>query len=250
MCCSAFCIQLPDASAWSVGSQVLGNKCLKGTASTTPHSDGRTVLNDHAGCVKSFRASVRYLTAAGMSSKPRLLAANFVSLHSRQLVLGWQMKGLQSSAALERHLAMRACHACDATKLRLGETHDKLQQQTQQVRGLCKGWTSLVRLSDSRQAGLEAISWCRDGRLAANRAATAATTNATATATCRAFHQTCASAMVHALCVNSCAHHFGIKRHMQCMAALQLIQQWEAWRGASAGQSSSSHKAARRHRMR
>ena len=49
------------------------------------------------------------------------------------------------------------------------------------------GWTSLVRLSDSSQAGLEAISWCRDGRLLANRAATSADTNAAATATCRAL---------------------------------------------------------------
>ena len=76
---------------------VLGEMCSKARRGIYKTSlNRRTVFTDHVGCVKSFRASVRYLTAAGMSSKPRLLAANFVSLYSRQSLLSWQLKGLKA----------------------------------------------------------------------------------------------------------------------------------------------------------
>lgn len=44
----------------------------------------RRALKDQLGCVRSLRASVRYFTAAGMSSKPRLLTANLVNLREDQ----------------------------------------------------------------------------------------------------------------------------------------------------------------------
>jgi len=57
-------------------------------------------MQNQVGWVRSLRASVRYFTAAGMSSKPRLLTANFVNL---QIMTISQIPAQQNALGISLH---------------------------------------------------------------------------------------------------------------------------------------------------
>ena len=76
----------------------------------------RRALKDQLGCVRSLRASVRYFTAAGMSSKPRLLTANLVNLQTRSALSSTTLfvcpiLGSEANSPLHKPLMERAHHA-------------------------------------------------------------------------------------------------------------------------------------------
>lgn len=115
------------------------------------HRRAKTNSERYCGCVSSFRASVRYLTALGTSSKPSELAPYFASLYAAQETLYHSLRGFPHKHPNPKS----ACFSNSFWNLASPDRVDRVCATS--TRGI-----ALVRLSDSCQAGLESCCGLRN----------------------------------------------------------------------------------------